>query len=66
MVYFLYPETAGFSLEAVDLTFMDQNKSPVSKADELWTAIRNGRNVTLTGEIVRKETDGQTNHVEVA
>lgn len=63
MIYFLYPETAGFSLEAVDLTFMDRSRSPVKKADELWKLIRDGHDVTLTREVDRKH---EVEHVEVA
>lgn len=63
MIYFLYPETAGFSLEAVDLAFMDRSKSPVKKADELWKLIRDGHDVTLTREVDRKH---EVEHVEVA
>ncbi|KAJ5630906.1 uncharacterized protein N7484_011006 [Penicillium longicatenatum] len=66
MVYFLYPETAGFSLEAVDLTFMDPNISPVKKADELWKLIRQGHDVTLTNQVNEKNEDDRVDHVEVA
>jgi hypothetical protein len=66
MIYFFYPETAGFSLEAVDLTFMDQNTSPVKKADMLWKLIRDGHDVALTAEVAQKETGGQIDHVEFA
>jgi len=66
MIYFLYPETAGFSLEAVDLAFMDPDVSPVKKADELWKMIRRGQDVSLTGGIDRKNEGGHVNHVEIA
>lgn len=66
MIYFLYPETAGFSLEAVDLTFMDPNTSPVRKADELWKLIRQGHDVTLTSQANQKNEDDPVNHVEDA
>lgn len=66
MIYFLYPETAGFSLEAVDLAFMDWSVSPVKKADELWKRIKRGEDVTLTGYVDRKEGDVQAEHIEVA
>lgn len=66
MIYFLYPETAGFSLEAVDLAFMDRSVSPVKKADELWKRIKRGEDVTLTGYVDRKEGGGQADHIEVA
>lgn len=66
MIYFLYPETAGFSLEAVDLAFMDRSKSPVKKADELWRLIRDGHDVSLTAEVNQKNDGAQVDHVEVA
>lgn len=66
MVYFLYPETAGFSLEAVDLAFMDRSTSPVKKADELWRLIRDGHDVSLTAEVNQKIDGAQVDHVEVA
>jgi hypothetical protein len=66
MVYFLYPETAGFSLEAVDLAFMDRSMSPVKKADELWKRMRQGQDVTLTGYVDRKEGDVHADHIEAA
>ncbi|KAJ5102490.1 hypothetical protein N7532_003019 [Penicillium argentinense] len=66
MIYFLYPETAGFSLEAVDLTFMDRTKSPVKKADELWKSIRRGQQVTLTEEVDQKAERPHVTHVEAA
>ncbi|KAJ5083852.1 hypothetical protein NUU61_008431 [Penicillium alfredii] len=65
MVYFLYPETAGFSLEAVNLAFMDQTISPVKKADELWKLTRGGHDVTLTSEIEPKDENVQTDHIEI-
>lgn len=66
MIYFLYPETAGFSLEAVDLAFMDPDVSPVKKADELWKMIRSGVDVSLTAEVDHKNEDRHTVHVEIA
>lgn len=66
MIYFLYPETAGFSLEAVDLAFMDPDVSPVKKADELWKRIRRGQDVSLTAEVDRKNEGAHTDHVEIA
>ena len=66
MIYFLYPETAGFSLEAVDLSFMDPTKSPVARADELWKLIRQGHDVTLTGEAPDHKEGLQAEHVEMA
>lgn len=65
MIYFLFPETAGFSLEAVDLAFMDPNTPPVKKADELWKMIRQGHDVTLTQEVDRKAAT-EASHVEIA
>ncbi|KAL4960451.1 sugar transporter [Aspergillus stella-maris] len=73
MVYFLYPETAGFSLEAVDLAFMDHGVSPVRKSDELWRAMRAGKDVSLAeergagGDGEKGEgTQERVEHVEVA
>ncbi|KAJ5637796.1 hypothetical protein N7490_007675 [Penicillium lividum] len=64
VIYFWYPETAGFSLEAVDLTFIDPNISPVKKADELWKLIRQGHDVTLTNQVNRKGEDARASHIE--
>ena len=47
MIYFLFPETAGFTLEAVDLTFMDKEKGPVKRANELWEVMKTGGDVGL-------------------
>ena len=67
MIYFFYPETAGFSLEAVDLAFMDRSTSPVKKSAELWELIRQGYDVTLTGEVDQKNTiRTQSEHVDMA
>lgn len=66
MIYFLYPETAGFSLEAVDLAFMDPNVSPVKKADGLWKMIRRGQDVSLTAGVDRKNESAHIGHVETA
>lgn len=55
MVYFLFPETAGFTLESVDLCFMDKDVSPVKKADELWKAMKRGQNVALDQGIMKDE-----------
>lgn len=57
-----WPTILG-SLEAADLAFMDRNKSPVKKADELWKVIRDSHDVTLTREVDRKH---KVEHVEVA
>jgi hypothetical protein len=45
---------------------MNRIKLPVNKSDELWKLIRNGRDITLTAEVVRKEMGGQTDRIEVA
>jgi hypothetical protein len=60
MIYFLFPETAGFTLEAVDLAFMDKEKGPVKRANELWQVIKKGGDVGLRSEIndEKKETGG--------
>jgi hypothetical protein len=57
MIYFLFPETAGFTLEAVDLAFMDKEKGPVKKADELWQVIKQGGQIGLRGETAHKKMD---------
>lgn len=51
MIYFLFPETAGFTLEAVDLAFMDKEKGPVKRANELWEIIKKGGDVGLRGQM---------------
>ncbi|KUL82167.1 hypothetical protein ZTR_09557 [Talaromyces verruculosus] len=51
MIYFLFPETAGFTLEAVDLAFMDKEKGPVKRANELWETIKKGGDVGLRGQM---------------
>lgn len=51
MIYFLFPETAGFTLEAVDLAFMDKAKAPVKRANELWGFIKKGGDFGLRGEL---------------
>lgn len=63
MIYFLFPETAGFNLETVDLAFMDRSQSPVRKADELWKLMQQGHNVSLTSEVDQKD---NVQHIEVA
>lgn len=58
MIYFLFPETAGFTLEAVDLAFMDKEKGPVKRANELWQVIKQGGDVGLRSELIDEKTDG--------
>jgi hypothetical protein len=57
MIYFPFPETAGFTLEAVDLAFMDKGKGSVKKADELWQVIKQGGQIGLRGETAHKKMD---------
>ena len=67
IVYFLAPETAGFGLEAVDLTFMDRDVGPIEKADELWKMMRKGEQLTLRHEMreeVVKTKAQPSQHVE--
>ena len=35
LVYFFVPETAGFSLEAVDYYFIDRSMDPITGADQM-------------------------------
>ena len=67
IVYFLVPETAGFGLEAVDLTFMDRGVGPIEKADDLWKMMRKGEQLTLRhevgGEVVKAKAQ-PSQHVE--
>lgn len=63
MVYFLFPETAGFTLESVDLCFMDKSVSPVKKANELWRAMKRGEDVNL-GQSLMENKGQEVTHVE--
>jgi len=51
LVYFFFPETAGFDLEAVDLFFMDKDTDPVVSANRLWKAKKSGAQLTTSQEI---------------
>jgi hypothetical protein len=51
VVYFLFPETAGFDLEAVDLLFMDKDTDPVKSANRLWKAKKAGVQLSTSQEI---------------
>lgn len=42
LVYLFVPETAGFSLETVDLYFMDRTVNPIKGAARMRRQIRNG------------------------
>lgn len=65
MIYFLFPETAGFTLEAVDLAFMDKEKGPVKRANELWQIIKKGGDVGLReGMINEKKEAGGVEMIE--
>ena len=50
IVYFLFPETAGFSLEMVDMCFMDPNTDPVKKSKELHRAMKSGEALHIMDE----------------
>ncbi|KAL1876146.1 hypothetical protein Plec18167_005409 [Paecilomyces lecythidis] len=65
LVYFFFPETAGFTLEMVDLCFMSEDMSPVAKARELQQAMKRGENVNLSLEVGAKEKEENAAHIEV-
>lgn len=64
-MYFFFPETAGFTLEMVDLCFMSEDMSPVAKARELQQAMKRGENVNLSLEVGAKEKEENAAHIEV-
>lgn len=61
-VYFFCPETAGLTLESIDVCFMDQNVSPFKKAKYLRKQMQMGNDITIAqafvndkmGEVVEK------------
>lgn len=64
MVYFLLPETAGFTLESIDLCFMDKSVSPVKKANELWRSMKNGQEIALDQAFSKESEEDQVTHLE--
>ena len=60
MVYFLVPETAGLSLEMLDVVFMDDTTTPVKRAAELRHKIRRGETVQLQNELEMCNTEKAT------
>lgn len=57
-------KTAGLSLEAIDLCFMDKTTTPVKKANEMRRNIKEGRQVTLRAALVNEKDVEMTAHVE--
>jgi hypothetical protein len=48
LTYLFVPETAGFSLEAVDFYFMDRTTDPIKGANAMWKAMKEGRDFTVS------------------
>ncbi|GAB7353839.1 hypothetical protein MBLNU459_g4207t2 [Dothideomycetes sp. NU459] len=63
-VYFFLPETAGFTLETVDMCFMDKSVSPVKKANDLWMRMRKGEDISLNQVFEDKNEAEVVEHVE--
>lgn len=63
-VYFFLPETAGLSLESIDLCFMDRTISPVKKANELRKQMKRGGEVTLDQASEGEKKKEISEHVE--
>lgn len=59
LTYFFVPETAGFSLEAVDFYFMDRTTSPVKGADAMWKAMKEGRDSMASQDLKVMEDDNK-------
>ena len=66
IVYFLFPETAGFSLEMVDLCFTDRTQSPVKRSKQLRAALKRGETINLTDSVLDEKIKQSAVHVEVA
>jgi len=47
LIYLFFPETAGLSLEMIDLAFIDRTTTPVKRAKELRKIMKSGETLTL-------------------
>lgn len=64
--FLFLPETAGLSLETIDLCFIDRSTSPVKKANELRKQMKQGRDITLDQAFEGEKRLEVVSHVEHA